>query len=219
MDVPAAVSELRSLWVERNYPGDDWPPFASAVPDLEYWVDSLTDMLNSIPAFMEENFPTWEYVAAEELLFELGEMNVVVKGYIDGIIKVTEKGKIKYHIIDWKTTGAAGWMRAKKRDPKVQMQLVFYKYIWSQKHGVPLKDIKCHFVFVKRHDVDPKKRMKARGSQRCSSMTVSVGPKTVERAQKTMRNAVKAMQRGLFIKNKLNCSLCDYKDTKHCPSH
>jgi len=224
MDTSKAMQELTVLWKERKYPepgqtpGPDWPEWPSSVPDLQYWLDSLEDCLNSLPAFMEKEFPGWEFVAAEEYILEKMDNSAAsLKAYIDGIIKVKDKkGNYIYHIVDWKNTGSGGWQADKKREPDVLLQLVLYKIFWSKKHNIPLKDVRCHFVFLKRHDISPKKRLKDRGSKRCDMMSVSVGPKTVEKATKRLRNMLLTMTRGLFLKNRFNCKFCEFHKTPHC---
>ena len=62
--------------------------------------------VNALPQWMDENFPQWETVSAEEMLYEeMQDLPLKFKGYIDCIIKVPQKtaGKWKYYILDWKT--------------------------------------------------------------------------------------------------------------------
>lgn len=218
MDTAKAMQELTDLWIQREYPGPNWPKWDSAVPDLQYWLDSLEDSLNSLPAFMDSKFPNWEFVAAEEYILEkMDNSNASLKAFIDCIIKVKDKkGNYTYHILDWKSTGSGGWQANKKREPDVLLQLVLYKVFWTKKHDIPLKDVRCHFVFLKRHDISPSRRLKSRGTSRCDIMSVSVGPKTVEKATKRLRNMLLTMTRGLFLKNRFNCKFCEFYNTPHC---
>ena len=61
--------------------------------------------LLGISDFMNNNYPDWEFVSAEEQLYEKIEENIFFKGFIDGIVKYRKGKKDKYVIIDWKTAG------------------------------------------------------------------------------------------------------------------
>jgi hypothetical protein len=50
----------------------------------------------------------------------------------------------------------------------------------------------------------------------CDIVKVSVGPKTYEKGLKLMRNMIKTTSKGMFLKNKNNCTFCPYKGTEHC---
>ena len=217
MDKSVTLERIEKFWEERGYPDvESWPEFSSAVPDLQYWLDCADAMLDSIPEFLEENFPGWEFVAAEELLKESMDDNdvpYIFKGFVDGIIKVPEKnGKFKYWIIDWKTASTGGWRSDKKRDFKTLLQLILYKNYWSRKHDIPLKDIRCGFILLKR--IDPKSRKKS--VNRCSIVTVSAGPKTIERAKKSVRNMISSIVEGRHMKNRFACTFCEFFNTEHC---
>tara|TARA_R110000787_G_scaffold149043_1_gene263032 strand:- start:290 stop:1132 length:843 start_codon:yes stop_codon:yes gene_type:complete len=214
-DKEATFQRVRDIWEERGYPNvDTWPPYKSAVPELQYWIDCADSMIDSIPKFMEEQYPNWEFVEAEEQLMEpiVGSKNLF-KGFIDAIIKVPRKnGTFKYYIIDWKTAPPGGWRPQKKRDFKMQLQLVLYKQFWSDKHNIPIKDIQCAFILLRR--IDPKSRKKA--GNKCSIVKVSAGPKTLERGQKYIRNMFAAQKRRSFLKNKFACQFCEFSETEHC---
>ena len=80
-----------------------------------------------------KNYPDWEFVSAEEMLYEKIENSIHFKGFIDGIIKYKKGKKYKYVIIDWKTAGPGGWRRDKKQDIKTTAQLMLYKHYWGFK--------------------------------------------------------------------------------------
>ena len=73
-------------------------------------------------------------------------------------------------------------------------QLILYKYFWSMKHNIPLKDIRCGFILLKR-GVKPGKI--------CSLVPVSVGDKTLERGVKLMKNMISGVRKEFFLKSYL----------------
>ena len=110
-------------------------------------------------------------------------------------------------MIDWKTAGAWGWRREKKQDLGMTAQLILYKHFWAKKHNIDLKDIRCAFILLKRA---------GKKGKVCDIVKVSVGPKTYEKGLKLMRNMIKTVNRGMFLKNRNNCTFCPYKGTEHC---
>jgi len=78
-------------------------PNASELKQSE-WHDTIEPILSEVPAFMEETFGDWKFVAAELPLMEsLDNHNHMFKGFIDGVIEgVNKKGDRVVWIIDWK---------------------------------------------------------------------------------------------------------------------
>ena len=72
---------------------------------------------------------------------------------------------------------------------------------------MPLKDIRCAFVLLKRG---------AKPGKVCDIVKVSVGPKTYIKGIKLMRNMIKTVRKGMFLKNRNSCKFCPYKDTEYC---
>ena len=86
-------------------------------------------------------------------------------------------------------------------------QLILYKYFWSRKHDIPLGDIRCGFVLLKRG---------GKPGKICELVTVSVGPKSLERGTKILNNMIYSVRKGMFLKNRDSCRYCQFKDTEHC---
>ena len=86
-------------------------------------------------------------------------------------------------------------------------QLILYKYFWSRKHSVELKDIRCGFILLKRG---------GKSGRVCELVTVSVGPKALEKATKIMNNMIYSVRKGTFLKNRDSCRYCQFKDTEYC---
>lgn len=203
MDPEVAVSALLEMWKANTaypaYTEQSLPPFISQAREL----------LPELPAFLETNFPKWEYVDAEHQLYEpIDSKPHAFKGFIDAIIKVKDKkGEDLFWIIDHKTT-SWGWPAAKKCDPKLQQQLIFYKNFWCAKTGTDPKRVRCAFLLLKRT---------AKAGERCELVTVSVGPVTTGRSLKLLNNMLSSVNRGVAIKNKDSCKYCEFKGTEHCP--
>ena len=207
------LTDIREAWKKHGFEDPDWyskmPGWYKHEP-VDTWCNWAENMWSEIPDFLDETFPDWEYFDAEEQLYEPIEgKGISFKGFIDGIIKVPKKrGKgYNYWIIDWKTAGSYGWRRQKKQDILMTAQLILYKHFWSIKHGVPLSDIRCGFILLKRG---------GKQGKICDLVTVSVGPKALAKAIKIMNNMIAAVNRGLALKNRNSCKYCPYHQTEHC---
>ena len=192
-----AEKAIRDAWENNSF------------ESVEEWVQNALNIMEDLPAFLDETFPGWECVSAEEALYEaVTSHDIIFKGFVDAIIKVPVKGeKSKYWMIDWKTSGPAGWRVEKQRDFLVQAQLALYKYHWMRKKEMDSKDISCGFVLLKKG---------AKLGKTCQLIEMSAGPKTMEKAAKLMTDMVATVRKGIAIKNRLSCTYCEYKGTPHC---
>jgi len=86
-------------------------------------------------------------------------------------------------------------------------QLTYYKHYYSRKHSVPMEDIETHFGLLKR----------TAKKDQVEIFRVTSGPKKVDNAMKLLNRALYNIQSGKFIKNKLSCSKCEFKNTPECP--
>ena len=212
-DKEKLFSDIRKAWEKYGFDDPEWvkrqPGWYKYAP-VEEWCRWAENMWNEVPGFLEETFPGWECFEAEELLYESVEKkDLNFKGYIDGVIKVPKKrgdGHV-YWIIDWKTSQSYGWRRSKKQDILMTAQLILYKQFWSKKHNIPLKDIRCGFVLLKRG---------AKPGKVCELVTVSVGPKALEKASKILNSMIYSVRKGMFLKNRNSCTYCQFKGTKYC---
>lgn len=206
------LKTMCDAWLEHGFENPEWyskqPSWYKHVP-LNEWVNWVTNIWNDIPKFLDSEFPDWEYIKAEEPLYEnIENKNLSFKGFIDGVIGITNKrGHKKVLIIDWKTSNSYGWRREKKQDILMIAQLALYKFYWSQKHDVPLKDIRCGFVLLKRG---------GKPGNTCEFVPISVGPKTLAKSLKMVNDMISAVRRGIFLKNRNSCKFCQFKDTKYC---
>ena len=212
VDKKKLLSDITVAWEKHGFGEPEWyekmPGWYKHVP-VEEWCEWASNMWDDVPQFLDDEFPGWEVIKAEEQLFEpIDNYFVKFKGFIDAVIVApNKKGDNKVWILDWKTAQSYGWRRDKKQDILMTSQLILYKHFWSRKHNVPLKDIRCGFILLKRG---------AKPGSICELVPVSVGPKSLERATKMMRNMIKAVSKGFYLKNRNSCKFCSYKDTKYC---
>lgn len=179
---------------------------------FEKWLLWAQNSVNALPQWMDENFPQWETVSAEEMLYEeMQDLPLKFKGYIDCIIKVPQKaaGKWKYYILDWKTASARGWDWEKQQDFLTHMQLLLYKHFWMTKNSLGSRDVQCAFVLLKKVDKIEKV---------CQMVSISSGPKSVEEAVKVVRSMIKGITKPnpTPLKNKTSCQWCPFANTEHC---
>jgi len=213
VDSDNLLKDITDAWDENGFDDPKWvenQPGWYKYESVETWCQWAKNMWDEIPDFLDDTFPGWEFVAAEEMLYEPVEnKDINFKGYIDGVIKVPNKkgDGYKYWIIDWKTAQSYGWRRSKKQDILMTAQLILYKYFWSRKHSVELKDIRCGFILLKRG---------GKPGRVCELVTVSVGPSSLDKANKILNNMVSSVRNGMFLKNRDSCKFCAYKDTQYC---
>lgn len=218
MTVDDVEDRLRAKWDEYQFDSEEYIAKVTAQRkkfDLKYrheafdsWVKSAHNILSAIPEFMEYNFGDWEYISAEEQIYEeMPDLGLNFKGFIDAIIKSKKNGKEKYWVIDWKTTGPRGWYTDKRRDFLTQAQVGLYKKFWAQREGIDLKSIGCGYALLKRN-TKPEK---------CAwFMSVSVGPKFITKSEKLLESMVRSVRKGMNLKNRSNCKFCPFYQTEHC---
>ena len=158
-----------------------------------------------LPA-VRNHFGSFEVVSVEEQLLEniteFDSYGTSFKGFIDMVIKTQDD---KYHIIDWKTC-SWGWDRDKKSDPMTTYQLTYYKNYFAKKHEISPNSIETYFVLLKR----------TAKKENVEIMRVTSGPKKTENSLKVLQNAVINIEKGNYIKNRLNCKYCKFYKTEHC---
>lgn len=182
--------------------------------DKEKLFASVKAIMDDLPKFLDETFPGWELVQAEEALYEDMKQfyeahdGLSFKGFIDCVIKVPGKkeGDFLYWIIDWKTANRP-WRLKKIKDNRVRMQLVLYKKFWATKHNIPLKKIRCGFVTLLKS---------GKPGKLCRLITISVGDKSAARSLTVLNNSLTSIKRGVALKNREACRWCDFKNTEHC---
>lgn len=152
------------------------------------------------------HFGDFQVISVEEELIEpieeFNSFNRRFKGFIDMVIKTPDN---KYHIIDWKTC-SWGWSRDKKSDPMTNYQLTYYKNYFAKKHSIDPKNIETYFVLLKR----------TARKDNVEVLKVTSGKKKTINALKVLENAVINIERGNYLKNRLNCKYCKFHNTENC---
>ena len=218
LDLEGVEKKITLAWEEHGFDSEDFIQLQKQKAELQGWKykhNKLKDWIEwgitsvkAVPEFLEENFPNWELVSAEEAIYEsISNITTKFKGYIDCIIKVPYKDDYKYWIIDWKTSSGRGWSLDKQRDFLTQAQLILYKTFWSNKNNIDLKKIQCAFILLKK----VKKVNKS-----CQLLRVSSGPKSIEKSNKILRSMIKTVESELFLKNRNSCKFCEFENTQHC---
>lgn len=176
-------------------------------------LDLISDMKNQAIPICNQVIPTvreyfgeFEIISVEEEILEpISEFESYgrnFKGFIDMVIKTPDQ---KYHIIDWKTC-SWGWTREKKSDPITNYQLTYYKNYFSKKHQISPKQIETYFILLKR----------TAKKDNVEIVRATSGPKKTENSLKLLENAVINIEKGVKIKNRLNCKYCKFYKTEHC---
>lgn len=209
MDVSIALKIIDEDWEKHS---KFWKEQASRnnqefLP-VDVWREQAIRALNDLPDFFDSTFPNWEIIDAEHALYEQIENTThAFKGYIDCVIKTTnKKGKTLVWIIDFKTC-IWGWKREKIQDPIVRSQLVYYKHFWAKKTGSDPKNVRCGFLLLKRT---------AKKGKSCQLITVSAGDLTMKRSLLVINNMLSSIKRGIALKNRQSCLYCQFKDTDKC---
>ena len=215
VDENKILTEMKDAWKKADFENPEWyskqPGWYKHEP-VETWENWAKNTWGDVLEFLNTEFPGWSCFNAEEDLYEnIPEIEkpLYFKGFIDGVLKVPKKrgaGHV-YWIIDWKTAGPRGWSRDKKQDLGMTAQLILYKYFWSMKHNIPLKDIRCGFILLKRG---------SKPGKICSLVPVSVGDKTLNKGVKLMKNMISTVRKGMYLKNRNSCQYCPFLNTEHC---
>ena len=221
MDFNKLETDLKEAWEKYGFDSEEYIESQRAYREsqgwkpkphhyIDEWIEWAKICLKDLPGFLDTNFPNWELVSAEEMLYEpIPGRSLKFKGFIDGLIKCDGPGNRRvYWVIDWKTAPPRGWMRDKRRDFNTQAQIALYKSFWRAKNSLPSKDVKCAFVLLKRE---------SKPNKSCELITVSAGPTVEERARKMVSSMITSVQKGLYLKNRNSCLFCEYKNTEHCP--
>jgi len=174
------------------------------IRDMESQATQICEQV--LPA-VKQHFGIFEVVSVEEQILEpireFDSYGTSFKGFIDMVIKTPDE---KYHIIDWKTC-SWGWSRDKKSDPLTNYQLTYYKNYFSKKHNIDPKKIETYFVLLKR----------TAKKDNVEVFRVTSGQKKTENSLKVLQNAVINIEKGIHIKNRLNCKYCKFYKTEYCP--
>jgi hypothetical protein len=184
------------------------------LPEMGLWLKRSNAILDAVPDWLEDRFPGWETVRAEEDLLEPIpgiHTNTKFKGFIDAIIK--HDGE--YWLLDWKTA-SNGWNDWKRKDEALKRQLVFYNLFWSRKHNIDFDKINCGFVILNRD---------LAAEERVDFFTFKVTDNDRKKSLNVLNNMIGHVKHGKAFKiwkysnprYQGACRFCDYNGTEHCP--
>jgi hypothetical protein len=192
------IEFLRTQWTEN-------PDFEKSDP-IEKVVLQLKTITSEFIPFLNETFPGWKHEHSEFLLYEqISDKPHAFKGFIDLIISVPHKNKRKYWILDLKTT-TWGWTSEKKSDESMRSQLLLYKHFWCTKQNIPLNDVLCGFILLK--------RTVEKQNKRCELVKVSSGDISIGRSLKVVSNMLYAVNNNKVFKNFDSCRWCPYRGSE-----
>lgn len=187
---------------------------------------TLQDMKNKGPVLsdlavksLQQKFGDYEVVSVEEEIREpittYDHADFDFNGFIDLIIK-TKDGK--YHIIDWKTT-SWGWLAEKKTDKLTTYQLTYYKHFYTLINNLDRENTHTWFALIKRtaFKKDKKTKLEVPKDNVIEFVSVSNGTRKINNSLNVLNNVVYNIDHKRFIKNKTNCSKCEWNKTKWCP--
>ena len=163
------------------------------------------EILAEVEDALEDYFGSYSVYSTEEKLYlEIENFGYKFKGFIDAVVKVGNT----YHIFDWKTC-SWGWDSRRKAEKMVTYQLTLYKHFFCEKHGIDPENVETHFALLKR----------TAKKDRVEIFRVTSGNKKTENALKVLYQAIYNIQKGVSIKNRLNCRTpypCSLYNTEHC---
>ena len=176
--------------------------------DIRFGVTCGPSIISSISEFFKATFGDHKVLYVEERLAlpasERWPQNF--KGFVDMVLELSD-GTIA--IVDFKSCSSAYMFNQYKTKQK-DYQLVLYKHFYSKKYNIDLNKIKTFFVLLSRDKKNP-----------VSHLEITSGQKKINNALEWMSNALSAINRQVFFKNRSNCKMynkdCTFYKTKHCP--
>jgi len=111
--------------------------FFDAKKILEWLKENRTDYFNL----------NKEIFIGKDIFFEYEINNLLFKCYIDIVLKNKKTGQ--YRFIDIKSS-TYGWKSYDKGDAGKTDQLLLYKYFYSKKYNIPIKNIDIEYLILKR---------------------------------------------------------------------
>ena len=174
--------------------------------DINFAFKSSQLIFENIKEKLEEEFPGYKVVAVEYKLIQPSseKWNQNFKGFIDLILMLPD-GNIK--IIDLKTSSSL-YTFNKYRDKFKDYQLVLYKLFYSIQASVELENIDLCFVVLDKTKAP------------ISLLKITSGAKKLDNALEWLSSGLRAINRGIFIKNRSNCQLygkpCKFYKSEYC---
>lgn len=203
----------------------------------------IAPLLLDAPVWLDKQFPDWETVAAEDLLYEPipGQEDIKFKGFVDAFIKVPKRRKVRKSK-KAKVAGAgltlSGVLEAEEAADYeiVPGEFDYLVLDWKSSDWGWTADKKRDFnkqlqimlykiFYCQKMGLDLKdikcgfvllKRKPNKEGSYCEFVPVSVGDKSKERALSLVNSMVNQVKQGRTIKNRWSCRFCKFANTQHC---
>lgn len=163
----------------------------------------------NIIGHLDECFDGWELVAVEELLMEPVSENhkdVDFKGFLD--LVMTKNGRLA--IADLKTTKTT-WAFNRFLTEMSQLQLIYYKTYYSQKHNVDLDDIDLYYITLEKTPTS---------KQPIQFLCQPYDRNLVKKSENLLESTIHDIQINEYSKNREACVnngiKCPFFETEHC---
>lgn len=183
---------------------------AEQYPDIDVknlYKNPVRAIMNVREALTKE-FGEHKVLSVELRLKEPTKYSQLFSGFIDIILELSD-GRIV--IVDLKTT-SSHFVFTKFKDKFKDYQLTLYKHFYCIKNEKDPKQIETYFLTMAK---DPKVKPALK------LIRVTSGKKKVENALAWMNGVLSAVQREMYVKNRMSCDdfygkSCPFKNTEHC---
>jgi hypothetical protein len=172
--------------------------------DEVYWAIPGAIAVSTVNKKFREEFGDFKVLEIEERLeLPIDGFSQIFKGFIDlAFLKLSDGRTI---IADIKSCNNSFFFN-KYRDKWKDYQLTLYKHFYCQKHNVDPETVETYFITVERN---------RKSKKPLSFVRVTSGPKKVENALAWLQTALKAINRGTWVKNRGNCH--KWGESNPCP--
>lgn len=201
--------------------------------------NSIPSLLESVPRWMDEQFPGWVTVGKEDLLYEPipGQANISFKGFVDAFIKIPKRRKKRSQ----KKNGKLRLDVINQEEEQAEYEIIpdkweYYIIDWkSTSWGWPadrkrdfnkqLQIMLYKIFYCQKMGLDPSeikcgfvllKRKPNKEGVHCELVPVSVGPKSFDKSLLLLNTMVNQVKQGRAIKNRMSCRFCKFANTEHC---
>lgn len=174
------------------------------------WCKPSTLAFSTIQEKLKKEFGEYEILKIEEYFaLPYKDWSQEFRGFIDIVLK-TEHDKVV--IADFKNCNSA-YMFNKYKDKYKDYQLTLYKYFFCKKYDLDQGDVETYFIPLERA---------TKAKDPASLVKVSSGTKKVNNALEWLERALSAINKGLWLKNRMSCHkygdchTCVFYNTEHC---
>lgn len=182
----------------------------------KFGLEILTQFIPNTSKFFKKK-DTQLYGIQVQLYQDMQWSQIKFCGYLDIVLYNTKNNT--YKIIDLKTA-RYGWGDRQKNDISKRLQLQLYKYFFSRKLNVPMKNIELEFLILKKHLYESQYKL-----SRMQKYQPPSGETTINKSVNMVKDIMQNMQKissGQLESQKIVSSACDWcpfssrNQTYHC---